>query len=967
MSKQNTHGFCLLRQERIEELHSTLYLYRHEKSGAELLYMENTDENKVFGAAFRTPPPDSTGVPHIIEHCVLSGSRKYKTKEPFMTLVQSSLATFLNAITFPDKTIYPVASRNDRDFANLMDVYLDAVFYPMIAEDERIFRQEGWRYELESEDSDLRLSGVVYNEMRGAYSSPFEVLYSETIAGLWPDTPYANESGGEPYTIPSLTYEAFKAFHARYYHPSNTRLFLYGAMDINEKLEYLDREYLSSFDAIDPDSALSFQEPFAAPRVAEGRYSLSSGESPEDKHYLAWAVSCGRYDDVKGNYMLAVLADMLFSSQAAPVKLALLEQGLCQDVVCEPMQFQQSALTLFLLNAPEYAKDLYREVIEGVLSRAVTEGLDREALKASLNRIEYNLREGEGYTTLGILYFIKGLDSWLYGGDPGDQLRYEKPLAELRASLDSDIWERFIEKNFLNNPHKLLLTLAPEPGMNEKKDEKVHWELQEKKAAMSAEEVASLVEKTKALAAWQLEEDTPEAKATMPRLSLADINTKLPDPPCLVSEAGDDKVLEHPIFTSGIHYLRLSFPLDHIRSSEVFSLALLTLFLGAADTKVRDYKALDTAVYLETGGMSFKTELLRHETDKKLMLRFMVTLKTLDKEGQKWPELLREILTETLFEDDRRLLEILKMELLSKEQSITNRGNDYAKLRLQANYSESARLQDEMGGVAFYLRLKELVRNFDEAKEEMKRELRDVYAKVFTRGGAVLSLTTDEESMKAFRAAGLRVLEGLPAAAKEPAERSFEPRALREGIQVSSNVQYVTEGYDYELLGETYNGKMVVLASYLSRSYLHNQIRAKGGAYGAGLQVTATGGLSLFSYRDPELKKTLEVYRGLAAWLREQPLEPADVEQYVIGSVNRFDPPLSPAAMGALAYARYMTGKGLEDAEQALAEAIAVTGGELRAYADLLDKVMEKNLYCVTGSASVLEDNKDLFDALIRI
>lgn len=967
METVKMHGFVLLKEEVIPELRSTLQLFRHEQSGAELLYLKNDDENKVFGAAFRTPPPDGTGVPHIIEHCVLSGSRKYKTKEPFMDLVQTSLATFLNAITYPDKTIYPVASRNDKDFANLMDVYLDAVFYPVIAEDERIFRQEGWRYELESPEAELRYSGVVYNEMRGAFSSAFEVLYEETTEALLPDTIYANNSGGEPYTIPELSYENFKAFHAKYYHPSNTRLFLYGKMDLAERMAYLDREYLSHFEKIDPQSEINWQKPFTQERKISRVYSLAEGEDTENKNYLVWAVMTGCYADIKENYMLQVLADMLFSAQSAPVRLALQEKGLCQDLAAEELMYQQSSLAVFLLNTPAGAASEYRTVIEDVLRQEISRGLDRAKLKASLNRIEYSLREGRGFTTLGILYFMKSLDSWLYGGDPGDQLCYADILAELRAELDSDIWEKFVEEKFLQNPHKVLLELKPEPGLNERKDKAVADKLAALKASMSEEEIAALVAQSRAMAAWQTSEDSPEAKAGIPKLALKDLSPKLPDPPCVVSADGADEILESALFTSDIHYLHMSFPLTAVPREDLFAVAVLRLLLGSVDTARRDYKSLDTETYLETGGISFSTEVFRHSETKEVIFRFYADLKTLDAAGEKWPELLREILTESRFTDDKRILELLKMELLNKEQSISARGNDYGCMRLRAQVSESGYLQEELDGISYYLKLKHLTENFAEEKEELKAKLSALAGQIFTRGGVLLFLTTDEEHMPAFREAASRVLHELPAAEKKPLSHHFTPVNRREAFKISSNVQYVSAGYDYELLGDAYKGDMTVLSLYLSRSYLHNLVRAKGGAYGVGLSIGKNGEIVCSSYRDPEVEKTLAAYRGMAAWLRKQALSEETVEQLIIGSMNRFDPPLSPPRLGALAYVRYLTGRTAAQAEANLAEAMAATPASLKSYADLLDQAMAQNIYCVIGSSSVLEEKKDLFDELVKL
>ncbi len=1040
MNEREMGGFGLISRETVAEVNSEVYRLRHEKTGAEVLYMANEDENKVFGIAFRTPQEKSNGVPHIIEHTVLSGSRKYKTKEPFMNLLQSSVATFLNAITYSDKTIFPVASRNDKDFQNLMDVYLDAVFFPNIYDDERLFRQEGWRLQLDDPDGELSYSGVVYNEMRGAFSSPDQVAYDAVNRGLFPDTHYANNSGGEPYTIPELTYEEFKAFHQRYYHPSNARIFLYGKMDLAEKLAYLDAEYLSQFEARDPNSEIKVQAPFAEPHFAKAEYSLASEDAPAsegapagegapasggeaaNKDYFSWSVALNSFADIKENFMLDVLADALFENQSAPVKLALQKQKWSDDISAYTDQKMQNQLTVTLVNAKPEAKDQYQGLIEDTLAKAASNGIDRKLLEASLNRLEYVLREGGGYTTLGILYFQKALDTWLYGGDPVDALRYEKPLADLRASLDTDVWERFVQEKFIDNPHKLMLHLKAVPGLNDRKDEAVHEALQAQKASMSSTEIAELVEKNRALAEWQETEDSPEALATIPRLALTDISTNLPDPPCEVSvlgsgagvgavnavgavgavgsdaavgavgsEAGaqdSDVLLQHPIFTSGIHYARFSFPLDHIRQEDFFLVSILSILLGSVDTDQYSYQDLATEVFLETGGISIAPALALHEPDGKILFRMDVQVKSLDSTGRRWPELLTQILRHSHFTDDERILEVLRMQLVNKEQAISQAGDSYARTKLMAGLRPDQAMQDELGGIAFYLKLKDLIANYAERIEGVKGELAALARAIFTRGGVIVSLTTDEAEQPVLRATAEALLRSLPLAGseegsvvgpvggseggsvvgrKEPAAREFTPSSVNYGIQVSSNVQYVVKGYDFSQLGYEYNGQMTVLAGFASKTYLHNQIRAQGGAYGTSLSISRDGALLASSYRDPNLTRTLEVYDTLGTWLRDQPLTQEDTLNYVIGTLNRFDPPLNPKNMGVLAYTRYLTGRTKEMAEGSLAEALQSTPDGLKAYASLLDVAMQKNRFCVVGNAKTLEDNRELFDELVRL
>lgn len=960
-------GFRQVEVSDLPELDATAYRFTHEKSGADVLFLKNSDPNRVFGIGFRTPQENSTGVPHIIEHCVLNGSRKYKTKEPFMDLARSSMATFLNAMTSSDMTVYPVASRNEQDYRNLMDVYLDAVFFPVLHENEMVFRQEGWRYQLMDKADPLTYSGVVYNEMRGAYSSPQSIVYREMIQNLFPDTHYANDSGGEPYTIPELTYEYFKDFHKKYYAPSNSRIFFYGDLDIDHYLEYLDTEYLANFDIVDVDSSIKVQKPFDHIRKVESEYSLSADEEVEEKDYFTYAVVMNRYSDVRENMILEILADALFTTASSPVRLALEEAELAQDVSGFAHGMNQSLLAVILQNAKPDAGEKLQGIVEDTLQKLIEEGIDKKLITASLNRLEYALREGGSFPTKGILYFMKAFDTWNYGGDPLDQLRYEDLLADLRNCIDTDLWEKFVQEKILDNNHKLLLHLKPVPGLNDEKDKQVHEALQEKKASMSDEEIDKLVQFNQEMKAWQDSEDTDEIKATMPQLSLEDIETSLPNPPVDVEVLDEDEILSHDVFTSAIHYGRLSFPLNHLDLDELFYVQFLSEVLTLVDTEHYTFKDLGVEIYLETGGVGFSTGLYRTEEEKALRLRFEVSWKTLAKASDTWPKLIEEVLTKTKFTNDKRLLELIRMQLVSKEQGLLSSGNQTATTRALSHIDLGAKIADSLLGVDYYLKLKDLSKNFQERKEEFIQKLEEVYTKVFSRNGVVLSLTTAEEDLSEFKASSVKILEALPGQEKVDATWEFEKKKVKEGIQSSSSVQYVVKAYNYEDLDVEYKGDMAVLSTVLSRTYLHNQIRAAGGAYGTSLSITESGNIAASSYRDPNLKRSLEVYDNMGQWLSDQDLTQSDVEQYIIGSINRFDPPMSPSGLGKLAYVRYLTGRTVEEQEAKLNEALAATEVTLKAYRPLLDQAMEEDLICVIGNSEVIKEHKDLFDELISL
>jgi Zn-dependent M16 (insulinase) family peptidase len=966
MEKKNVHGFILEEETNLPELKAKTYRLTHEKTGADVLFIQNEDKNRVFGIGFTTPQDNSTGVPHIIEHCVLNGSRKYKTKEPFMDLARSSLATFLNAMTFSDKTIYPIASRNEQDYRNLMDVYLDAVFYPGLYEDERVFRQEGWRYQITAKDEPMTYSGVVYNEMRGAYSSPLDVLYRSMEKNLFPDTHYANDSGGDPYVIPELTYEGFKNFHKRYYSPSNAKIFFYGDLDLDYYLYYLNDDYLSHFDRIDVDTSIKTQAPFEGLRKVHDYYSLSKDEDPTDKDYLGLGYVVTDYTNLKESLMLDVVVDALFDSPTAPVRLALEEAGLAQDVSAFSDHVNQGYMALLLQNTGSGAVDKLVPLVEKTLQDLVDHKIDRKLLEASLNRIEYSLREGGSFPTKGILYFIKVFESWNYGADPLDSLRYEDILARTRESLETDLWEKFIEEKFLKNPHKLLLHLEAKPGLNAEKDQKVLDKLQAYKTSLTDEELEQLIQKNLDLAAWQSQADTAEAKATIPQLSLEDINQDLPNPPCELKQEGHDLILRHPIFTSDISYGLLSFPLDHIDLEDFFYVQFLADSLGLVDTENYSYKDLGVAVYLASGGIQVSPALYR-DKEKQIKAVMEVSWKTLPEEEATWPDLVYEIIAGSKFTDEKRLLDLIRMQLVNLEQAILGRGDNYAFTRALSHVSLSYAMSDAMGGVAYYLRLKQLRDNFETEKENFIRKLTAIYQLIFSRGGVVASLTTEGESLDQLEALTSQLLTKLEWAEKKPVERTFEALKVSEGIQASSNVQYVVKAFDYEKLGYDYNGQFEVLSLILGRDFLHNQIRAAGGAYGNSLSIRSNGGIGATSYRDPHLERSLEVYDRMGQWLRDQNLSQDEIDQYIIGSVNRFDPPVTPAALGKLAYVRYLTGKTVEDQKAYLEQAMATTEDSIKAYADLLDKAMEEKLICVIGNSDKVKASQDVFDRMLSL
>ena len=959
--------YRLNQEDNIPEIQTKSYQYTHIKTGAEILFLENDDENKTFGIGFKTPPTDDTGIPHILEHCVLAGSRKYKTKEPFMNLVQSSMATYLNALTYPDKTIYPIASRNMQDFKNLTDVYLDAVFYPAVYDEEKIFRQEGWRYDLPNKDAEMTYKGVVYSEMRGAYSSPDRVVYSTLTAELFPDTPYALESGGEPYTIADLEVEDYLDFHKTLYHPNNAKIYVYGDLDINEFLEYLDAEYLSNFDMFEVDPEIPFQEAFAEAKELESVYSLAPDEDTEGKTYAAWGVGLNTYEDIKANFILEVLTEALFDSQSAPVKLAIEAAELGQDFYAMTDLNQQGALAAILVNTtPEKGKQL-TEIIEKTLTELVAQGIDRKLLEAALNDLEFNLREMNNSGNSGIRYFSKVLLTWLYGGDPVDSLKYADIIAELRSEIDSNIWEDFVQDKFISNTHKVSLVVEPQLGLNAEKDAKVAEKLAAYKASLTETEIDELVEQNQALYHWQETEDSPEAKATIPTLKLADLDVKVPNPPCVVEMHEDHTILKHDIFTSGINYVNFSFDLSHIKQEDLFYVSILASLLAKVDTAKYKYSELATLSSLISGGINFSPALYSKVDSDEVELKFEVRTKIIDEKDTRVYELIEEIIHNTIFSDHKRIKEVLDAELVNTLQAITNRGDNYATIRLASSFNLLSTMHEQIVGIDYYLNLKDLLSKFEERSAEFTEKLNNVYSQVFKNSGLIVSLTTDGEKMDTLLESTTALTKALSLSRHEAREWKIIEQEGNEAFKLSSNVNYVVKGFDYKELGYEYKGDMVVMANMLRSNQMHVLIRAKGGAYGNAIRISREGTFIASTYRDPNIDYTLDVYDDLGNWLLEGDFSQSDLDEYIIGSVNNFDPVLSPSAQGNFAYSRFVKGSKYEDEVQLLEDALTANVQAVSEYGKLMNEVMERGKYIVVGNPESIDNASATFDKIINL
>ena len=962
------HGFRLLKQQTVPEIDAKGYAFVHEKSGARLFFLENDDDNKVFSVSFRTTPADDTGVAHIVEHSVLCGSRKYPLKEPFVELVKGSLNTFLNAMTFPDKTMYPVASRNDKDFQNLMDVYLDAVFYPAMKETPEIFRQEGWHYEIDNAEEPLRYSGVVYNEMKGALSSPDDVLENKVMRSLYPDTTYGFESGGDPDAIPTLTYEDFCAFHSRYYHPSNSYIYLYGAMDIEEKLAYLDREYLAAFDRIEPHSEIALQQPFHEMVRKEGAYSISEGEKTSEKTFLALSWLVGEADDAETMLALEILQHALLQTEAAPLKKALMDAKIGKDVSASfEDALRQPYMSIIVTGSEsERAEELCR-LTEEAMRRLIKDGIDKTLLEASINRLEFKAREADfGTFPKGLVYNIKIMNSWLYDADPAIYLYYEELFQKMREGLKGRYFEEILEKYLVKNAHRSLVVLKPSKTLSSERDAALAEALKKKKQALTHEEIERVIEMNKHLKERQESPETAEALATIPLLALSDIRREVEKLPLTEREIEGCKVLHSDIFTNKIAYINLYFDAQGVPQEHIPYLFLLTDLLGAVDTESHTYAELSNLSNLHTGGISYENSAaVRNGEPDSCIPVFRVRARAF---GRNLPELfslLSEVLTESKFTDKKRLEELCGQCRAILEARVMSASQRSMAVRI-ASYLSPAGAYNEQAMLSYYGFLADLTDHFEERFEELSKTLASLLPLVFTKGGLTIGVTLSEAEYASFAAEAAEFCRRLPRAKAEPQVYHFDVRAKNEGILSSSRVQYVGKAANFLRLGFSYTGSMSVLETILRYDYFWTKIRVQGGAYGAFTQFNRIGFLFFGSYRDPNLRETLEVFDKTADYLRSFDVSDREMVKFIIGTISTVDAPLTPQLKGLAAQDGFLRHVTEADRQKSRDEILATRQDDIRALADVVDVCMKENVLCVFGNEEKLKENAGLFGGLLH-
>ncbi len=968
MNLENLQAYTVVSKRRIEELKSDGWLLRHNKTGARVALLENDDENKVFYIGFRTPPKDSTGVAHIIEHTVLCGSEKYPVKDPFIELAKGSLNTFLNAMTYPDKTVYPVASCNDKDFRNLMDVYLDAVFHPNIYREEKIFRQEGWHFELEDAEDELTINGVVYNEMKGAFSSPDDVLYREIMNSLYPHTSYAVESGGDPDVIPELTYEDFLAFHQRYYHPSNSYIYLYGDMDMAEQLSYIDREYLSKYEALAVDSTLATEPPFEKSVVVEKEYPIMESEPEEGNTYLSYNVSLGEALARRESVGFQALADALVGAPGAPVRKALLDAGIGTDISeIYEADIKQPYYSIIAKNADESKRDAFVRIIEETLAGIATDGVEKTALRAALNHDEFKYREADyGSYPKGLMYGLQMFETWLYDDKkPFEYLELDETYKELKEAVETSYYEELLKTVFLENKHKSIVVVRPVKGLTGKREKALADRLAAKKAAMSKEEIEAVVAETAALEAYQEEPDSVENLMKIPLLDRADIGKKA-RPYCNEERrAGDTTLLYHDIYTNGIGYLRFLFDLRQVPEELFPYVGLLQEMIGLVDTKKRSYSELYNEINLQTGGIAPAVNVYTNADDmSRYKLTFDLKVKTLYENLPKAFELAAEILTESVYTDGKRLLELVAENRSDKQAQMMSAGHTLAAGQALSYLSKQAFLMDQVNGLAFYRLLEGLEKDFEGKKEELSENLERLVRLIFRPENLMVDYTAEREGLTGVEPLIEELKKKLYQDAVE--SRPYDPKPVRknEGLMSSAQIQYVCRAGNYAKKGLPYTGALRALKVIMSYEYLWTQVRVKGGAYGCMCQFGKTGESYFVSYRDPNLEKTLEVYENAADFVAAFEADERTMTQYIIGAVSALDMPLTPAAKGVYSLSGYMTGLTFEKVQQERDELLATDAGTIRKLAAYIRAFMEDGCLCVVGNEEKIKRQEALFGSV---
>ena len=970
--KEQVLLFFNIEEERVsKDLNAVVYRLVHKGSGARVAVISNDDENKVFYIGFRTPPADSTGVPHILEHSVLCGSRNFPVKDPFIELAKGSLNTFLNAITYPDRTLYPIASCNDQDFQNLMHIYLDAVFYPNIYKEKKVFQKEGWHYELEDLDAPLTINGIVYNEMKGAFSSADDVMEREIMNSLYPDTCYGVESGGDPEHIPDLTYERFLEFHSTLYHPANSFIYLYGNMDVWEKLLFIHESYLKDFSREDKgiaelDTGIQLQAPFTACKELCKPYPVMEDEDTAGKAYLSYNVVAGTSLDAELCMALEILDYVLCSAPGAPLKQALVDAGIGKDVYSNFEDgIYQPYFSIVAKDADAAQKEQFVAIIEKELNRIVTEGFDKKAIQAAMHYFEFRYKEADfGRWPKGIMWGLQAMDSWNYADDAAFlHLEADAIYEAFKEKAEQGYFEGLVEKYLLHNTHKTILVMYPEPGLTVKREQAFAEKMAAVKAAMSEEELKQIMAEQEALEEYRSSVDSPESLACIPLLKREDLKKEIQHYVNELKEVQGIKLLTHPVYTKGIAYLRLIFDTKHVPQELFPYISLLKACMCYMNTKKHSYSDLFNEINLVTGGISPATNVYTHADNfDEATVTFELKCKVLYEDMEGAAALMEEVLFDTVYADKKRLYEIIAEGKSRLQSQMTGAGHTVAAIRAMSYFSRTAAINEVMNGITLYRFFDEFERNFEAKYEETAANLEELCRIIFRKENFMADITAEEAGIAKWA-------EFVPVIADKlytcPVRTGcFEPEVIKknEGFMTSGQVQYVCSAGNFFKKGLRYTGAFQVLKVIMGYEYLWSQIREKGGAYGCMCAFGKTGDCYFVSYRDPKLKETVKVYENAADAVATFEADERTMTQYVIGAVSELDTPMTPSALGTFSLGGYMTGRTEASMQAERNQVLNCTPQDIRDLAGHIRAFMSDEALCVVGNVEKIAGAKALFD-----
>ena len=944
------HGFRVTRVRTLAEFGCQLIEMEHEKSGAQLAWFDRPDENKTFAIAFKTLPEDSTGVFHIIEHSVLCGSDKYPVKEPFVELLKSSVRTFLNALTYPDKTVYPVSSRNDQDFLNLIDVYLDAVLHPSIYHKPEIFRQEGWRYEGEGEN--VCYQGVVFNEMKGAFASPETLKYKELQSALFPDNCYRHVSGGDPTCIPDLTYEQFIASHKKYYHPSNARISLVGSIDADSVLEKID-SFLSAYERQEADFTIPMQQPIERV-VKEVPYEIGADEPAEHRTIIASATVLGTFETVERNFAAAVLADYLTGDNDAPLKRAVIDRDLAQDFSIElDDSLQQSLFGWQAMNTDADKREALEATVRETLETIVKEGLDKERLSACLHAFAFRMRDHEGgWGPRGLGEALSMYNTWLYGGDPAEALTVDAPLKALEEKLGTGYFEQFIEDVFLNNTHTATVVLVPSGTLGTEKSEKEAARVHAESAKWTDKDRERLAKEAETLRIWQQTPDSEEALKTIPMLKLSDLNA---EPDRLVTEKtvrGGVPVLNNTV-GSDTAYIGAYFAADDLAFDELPLLPVMTALLGSLATERHTRSALPLAVKNTIGKLDFTPAVLPGDSPKTCRVLLNASMACLKEQSVRAVGLLAEILNETKWDDEALLKEILQQMAVGAKLALPAEGHRYAMMRVASHLTANGAADEKIGGVSFIEWMNGINDAGETAQKELLTKLAALAKRLFVRERLTVATmeAVPEEAIDAL-------IDAIPACGETPACRfaKYPVSAFaREGVTIPAQVGFASMGSNLFRHDGAYSGSFPVLANILNFMYLWSEIRVQGGAYGCGFVARDHGDLLFYTYRDPQPNRSLDVMKRTAAFIRAFLKDDPDLTGFILSSVPAVDPLRNASAKMAAAAMYDFRGITREQIVARYRQLIGTTHEDLLALCGAIEDIAKDNVVCVIAGKDGLD------------